>query len=771
MADLNLSLNIGAQVSSAVQGLKSVSSEIQKINGINLRRASASITSFGRSVEATGRGLSSFIGTAAVGGFFAKIISDASEAEETVNKFNVVFAQSADAAGAAARNLADNFGLSTQAAQGLLGDTGDLLTGFGFASDAALELSNGVQELAVDLASFTNFSGGAEGASAALTKALLGERESVKALGISIQEADVQAKVLELTQQGLTFETERQAKAYATLQIAIGQSQNAIGDFARSQSSFANQSRILQAQLSNLSVSLGNLLLPAATRLTTALVAVVDTLNNLNPAFQGIALGAAAFVGFIGPALVILGKLIQVLGVATQALVAFSARLLSLARIIGVQFVRALALVLSPIGLIVTGLTALAAAVVFSAQRFFILRDAGVGVFDAIKIVLIDLLDFINGAFVSAINGAANLAIGAVNTIRTALGQTEIPPVNVEGFNQSLDGLRQGILDRVGIKNEDIPKTGIENFITDIRERIGSGLGFLQENIQSTFNPSNFTLGSQVDGVKASVDGLNNSLSKTNTESTAFQKKLGEVKVPSPEEIGVSAVQNAVGGLTQGLFAIGQGTESASEAFKSFASNFLQQIGQMIVQAALLRAIQTGLGTAGGGAAPAPAGAATGGLVSGGQITQRFAEGGPVIGPGSATSDSIMARLSNGEFVSDARTVSTFGVDFFKNLKSLARGGFGNFTPQFAGSARFAEGGFVGTRGSDMTTANQDSMARSMDIQIVNNSSSEARVTRVEQDTDGRSDAIKIFLDDLKVNGSASRAMQSAFGLKRKGFK
>ena len=90
-----------------------------------------------------------------------------------------------------AKTFRQSFGLSRKAAKQLLGDTGDLLVGFGFTEDAALDLSKKVNELAVDLASFTNFSGGAEGASLALTKALLGERESIKSLGIAITEADL----------------------------------------------------------------------------------------------------------------------------------------------------------------------------------------------------------------------------------------------------------------------------------------------------------------------------------------------------------------------------------------------------------------------------------------------------------------------------------------------------------------------------------------------------------------------------------------------------
>ncbi|MBX6950490.1 hypothetical protein EX227_12625 [Providencia rettgeri] len=53
-----------------------------------------------------------------------------------------------------------------------------------------------------------------------------------------------------------------------------------------------------------------------------------------------------------------------------------------------------------------------------------------------------------------------------------------------------------------------------------------------------------------------------------------------------------------------------------------------------------------------------------------------FAEGGHVIGPGTKTSDSIMTRLSNGEFVMRAAAVDQFGVDFFDALNNGLLPGF-----------------------------------------------------------------------------------------------
>lgn len=85
---------------------------------------------------------------------------------------------------------------------------------------------------------------------------------------------------------------------------------------------------------------------------------------------------------------------------------------------------------------------------------------------------------------------------------------------------------------------------------------------------------------------------------------------------------------------------------------------------------------------------------ARGGLVG---VLQSFATGGKVRGPGTGTSDSILARLSNGEYVIDALTTSRFGAKFFARLQAAARGGSTNTLKQGTwGLPKFATGGPVG---------------------------------------------------------------------------
>lgn len=293
MADLKqrLELEIVTDETGAIKGIKNLNTGLKSVDD-STKKAEKSHKSFFDKLKSGYTIAAGIIGGIVVKSVVA-LIKKASDAQETFSKFNTVFKEVSVESENVAKNLSNNFGLSSIAAKKLLSDTGDLLTGFGFTGKSALDLSKQVNELAVDLASFTNYSGGAEGASAALTKALLGERESVKSLGISILESDVKAKVLENTQKGLTFETERQAKAYATLQIAQDQSKNAIGDFSRTSGSLANIIRQISARFEDVAVSIGSQFIPALEKAGQAFADFLNdtteqdkALRNLNKAQQ-----------------------------------------------------------------------------------------------------------------------------------------------------------------------------------------------------------------------------------------------------------------------------------------------------------------------------------------------------------------------------------------------------------------------------------------------------------------------------------------------------
>ena len=295
-------------------GFKLDDASVAKVDGA-IEKSKGGLTDIAKRAQKVGGSLTTFV-TLPIVGIGAAALKAASDSEEAFSKFATVFGDVSKESENVANNLAENFGLSSTKARELLGDTGDLLSGFGFSGDAALDLSKQVNELAVDLASFTNFSGGAEGASAALTKALLGERESVKSLGISILDSDVKAKVLENTQKGLTFETERQAKAYATLQLAQAQSKNAIGDYARTSQGFANQVRLLGSKINDLAVTFGKILIPPAQKALKVIMRMISFFQNLNERAKTIIVVVLGIAAVLGPLILLISTV--VLGVGSM---------------------------------------------------------------------------------------------------------------------------------------------------------------------------------------------------------------------------------------------------------------------------------------------------------------------------------------------------------------------------------------------------------------------------------------------------------------------
>lgn len=262
------------------------------------------------------------VGTVAFAGLTAgivKVTNKASDFEEATNKFNVVFKEVGNEADAMAKKLNDSYGLSLLKSKELLSGTGDLLTGFGFTGAKALDLASNVNTLAVDLASFTNAQGGAEAVSNALTKALLGETESLKTYGIAIRQSDVEAKLLEKGMKDLTGEALRQAKAQITLELAYAQSKNAIGDYERSAGSLAQSKKELAKTFEDLSVQLGTTFMPIVNDLIqtiTPLIQKVATWVQENPKLaRNIILvttavsGLVAVLGFLGLAMTAIAPL------------------------------------------------------------------------------------------------------------------------------------------------------------------------------------------------------------------------------------------------------------------------------------------------------------------------------------------------------------------------------------------------------------------------------------------------------------------------------
>lgn len=255
MAKNEIEILVTAEVDKALKNIN----KVQKGTEDTAKKSTSSLGKLSKAWKVFG---ASVIGVVVVGAF-KKLITIASDAQETFSKFDTTFKDVAKQAETVAKSFAKNFGLSELAAKKLLSSTGDLLTGFGFTGKAALEMSKNVNELAVDLGSFQNIS--TERASSALTKALTGETESLKLLGIVIRQDTKEFKDNVKAIQEAEGITLQQAKSQEILRQSFLQSKNAVGDFQRTQASFANQLKIAKSSIEDQAVSLGSKLLPIAT--------------------------------------------------------------------------------------------------------------------------------------------------------------------------------------------------------------------------------------------------------------------------------------------------------------------------------------------------------------------------------------------------------------------------------------------------------------------------------------------------------------------------
>jgi hypothetical protein len=169
-----------------------------------------------------------------------------------------------------------------------------------------------------------------------------------------------------------------------------------------------------------------------------------------------------------------------------------------------------------------------------------------------------------------------------------------------------------------------------------------------------------------------------------------YLTNVGQVKTASDQA--AQARKQFTGALESGLNSgingffneLITGTHSVGDAFRSLASSVVSSIAQMIQQMLIQIAVQKlmkSIGFGGGGFSG-------GGLVGG---APGKADGGLITGPGTGTSDSIPAYLSDYEFVVKSAVVRQPGMLGF--LDSLNSGGMGAVRRR---GNHFAEGGLVG---------------------------------------------------------------------------
>lgn len=244
---------------------------------------------------------------------FAKGATDAArDAEELQSKFNFVFAAIGTDMNKWAEETGDSMGRSTQTMQDLASSFGLLFNKAAPTAQAAGEMSKEFSQLALDLSSFFNVT--EQDALEKLRSGLVGQAEPLRAFGVFLNAADVEARALQMGLAATSKELTEQDKIMARANIIMEQTKVAQGDLARTADSASNQQRRLKEEMDELSVQVGQMLLPLLTELVKWLNSVVDWFKSLDPEMQKTIVTIAGVAAALGPLLIILGSVATGIG-------------------------------------------------------------------------------------------------------------------------------------------------------------------------------------------------------------------------------------------------------------------------------------------------------------------------------------------------------------------------------------------------------------------------------------------------------------------------
>lgn len=234
-----------------------------------------------------GKKIAGALSIAALAKFTKDCIEVCSNVTEVQNVVDTAFKDLAGSADEWASNAMTNFGLSELSAKKYMGVFGQMSNAMGITGQAALDMAENVTGLTGDVASFYNLS--TDEAYTKLKSIWTGETETLKDLGVVMTQTNLDQYALNNGFGKTTAKMTEQEKVMLRFQYVTSALSNATGDFAKTQDSWANQTRILSLRFEQLKASLGKGFIALFTP-------ILRGFNSLLAGLQKVADGFANFV-------------------------------------------------------------------------------------------------------------------------------------------------------------------------------------------------------------------------------------------------------------------------------------------------------------------------------------------------------------------------------------------------------------------------------------------------------------------------------------------
>lgn len=282
-----------AELNRMVVGSQEYEDQIRKIKGLDvvLNEHSSKLRGVQKGYGALVDGVKGFISGAAAGfaGVFAvdqivryggELFNLGSQMELLQQKARTIFAETLPSVTAAAENNATAMGLTTQQYINQAAAIADLLVPMGFQRTEAADISTELVNLSGALSEWTGGQKNAQEVTEILGDAILGERESLKGLGIDIQQAEIDARLAKQGLGELTGEFRQQAEAATTLQLILEKSTDAQAAYAKNSDTLVRRQAELRARTQEVVESLAVALLPIFERLVDVAATVATGIEK-----------------------------------------------------------------------------------------------------------------------------------------------------------------------------------------------------------------------------------------------------------------------------------------------------------------------------------------------------------------------------------------------------------------------------------------------------------------------------------------------------------
>lgn len=263
-------------------------------------------------------------------------IDYASDLAEVQNVVDVTFGSATEAINSWSKECLAAYGMNEVSAKRYAGTIGAMLKSSGLAGDAIVDMSKDMVGLAGDMASFYNLD--LETAFEKIRSGISGETEPLKQLGINMSVANLEAYALS---QGITTAYNEMSQAEQVMlryNYLMSTTADAQGDFARTQDSYANQTRLLSESWLEFTGIMAEQLLPVLTTIVSWLNNIVAFLTENADMVSAVLVGLATTVSILAVAWVVHAAAQWLAVAANQALIVslLSNPILWIALIIGV---------------------------------------------------------------------------------------------------------------------------------------------------------------------------------------------------------------------------------------------------------------------------------------------------------------------------------------------------------------------------------------------------------------------------------------------------